>query len=197
MKLKVLLGVPGSGAAKLTGKLAAKLLAAGHEVQIVATKSSFYFWNEADLTPEIKKRVKVWRDEDEWLGERYVQDAPIAHIELSKWADVLLIAPLSKNTLFKVAYGGADNLLTCVAAAWWPLDDEEMGKPMVIAPAMNTRMWLHPSTTEQLQRLKNIQDHLTVVEPVARQLACGDYGVGALADLDEIVKTLDEVYYEA
>ena len=191
--MKVLLGVTGSVAATLTGKLAGKLTAANHKVQIVATKPSFYFWQENDLAPEVKDQVRIWRDESEWPGERYVKDSPIPHIELGKWADILLIAPLSKNTLFKIANGAADNLLTCIVAAWWPLNDEEPLKPLVVAPAMNTRMWYHPSTFEQLERLQDLyQDSLTVIEPAMRELACGETGVGALADLDEIIKIIGE-----
>lgn len=190
--MKVLLGITGSVAAKLTSKLVAKLLEAGHEVQIVATKSALYFWSESDLTPEIKDRVRVYRDESEWSGEKYVKDSPILHIELSKWADVLLIAPLSKNTLFKIAYGAADNLLTCVVAAFWPLDDDELSKPLIVAPAMNTRMWLNFSTAEQIERLQDTYC-LTVVEPVESKLAGGETSIGAMADFDDIVRAVSEV----
>lgn len=192
--MKVLLGVTGSVAAKLTGKLIEQLLTAGHEVQVIASKSSLYFWKEDDLSPTVKDKVKIWQDEDEWPASGYVKDSLIPHIELVKWADVLLIAPLSKNTLFKIAYGAADSLLTCVAAAWWPLDETgmEMPKPLIIAPAMNTRMWLHPSTDEQLGKLgDSYMDSLIIVEPISRQLACGDTGVGALAAISNIVNAIN------
>lgn len=188
--MKVLLGVTGSVAAKLTAKLVGKLLDAGHEVQIIATKSSLYFWDEGSLPPEIR----IWKDEHEWTGEGYIDGSIVPHIELVKWADVLLIAPLSKNTLFKIAYGAADNLLTCAVAAWWPLDDMnmQMPKPIIVTPAMNTRMWLNPTTDEQICKLNDLyQESLIVVEPVARLLACGDTGMGALADIDEIVKAVN------
>lgn len=191
--MKVLLGVTGSVAATLTTKLVEKLVAAGHEVQVIVTKSSLYFWSENNLPPALKDQIKVWHDEDEWPTGDYVKDAPIPHIELVKWADVLLIAPLSKNTLFKIAYGAADNLLTCTVAAWWPLDEMgvQMPKPLIIAPAMNTRMWFNPTTDEQLCKLgDSYQDSLIIVDPVSRLLACGDQGMGALADIDEIVNAV-------
>lgn len=190
--MKVVLGVTGSVSAKLTPKLIIALLSAGHEVQVVATQKSLYFWN-LDLVPE---SVKVWTDEDEWPEGSYQDGALIPHIELVKWADVLLIAPLSKNTLFKIAYGGADNLLTCLAAAWWTLDEtgQEPPKPIVIAPAMNTRMWLHPSTGEQLIKLDEMYlNRLVYIEPANRTLACGETGYGALADISDIVEAISIV----
>ncbi|MDO8669490.1 MAG: flavoprotein [Candidatus Buchananbacteria bacterium] len=187
--MKVLLGVTGSVAAKLTPKLFRRLLEDGHEVQIIATKSSLYFWDMRSLS-WANEYFKVWRDEDEWLGDRYVADSSVLHIELAKWADVFLIAPLSKNTLFKIAYGAADNLLTCTAAAWWPLAGENT-KPLIIAPAMNTRMWLHPTTDEQIKRLINLYlGHLKIINPVESLLACGDSGLGALADIEDIVQVV-------
>ena len=105
----------------------------------------------------------------------------IPHIELRKWADQLVIAPLSANTLAKLAHGMCDNLLTSVVRAW------DRTKPIVIAPAMNTHMWDHPATTEHLAALQRWYPHLTIVDPVAKRLACGDDGLGALAPIDAIV----------
>jgi phosphopantothenoylcysteine decarboxylase len=186
--MKILLGVTGSVAAKLTRKIAEKLLAAGQEVQIVATEASFYFWSERDFNPEMLERVQVWRDRDEWQGKKYDPDIPIAHIELRDWADVLLVAPLTANTLAKMANGLSDNLLTCVIRAWNP------AKPVVVAPAMNTYMWFHPATAEHIKKLGQWFS-FSVVEPVEKTLACGQLGKGALADIDDIVaavtKSLD------
>lgn len=182
--MKVLLGVTGSVAAKLTRKIVEQLLAAGHEVQIAATEASFYFWSEDGFSQEIKEKVKVWRDKDEWVGTKYDPDINITHIELREWADILLIAPITANTLAKMAYGFADNLLTCVTRAW------NLEKPIVIAPAMNTFMWNHPVTDEQIERLKKWHK-LTVVAPVSKKLACGETGIGALADIDKIVAAVN------
>lgn len=184
--MKILLGITGSVAAKLTHKIAAALINENHEVQIVATQSSFYFWSENDLTPETREKIKILRDADEWIGDRYVEDEPVAHIELSKWADVFLIAPATKNTLGKLAYGIADNLLTCVGAAWW---NHEAGdqKPLIVAPAMNTRMWHHPTTEMHFHMLRRFyKEKLIIIPPVSRKLACGDTGIGALADIKDI-----------
>src|SRR5205807_1588870 len=100
--------------------------------------------------PERNPEV-VYLDEDEWpgrrAGQRYQREDPVLHIELRRWADVLLIAPLDANTLAKLATGLADNCLTCVWRAW------DANRPVVLAPAMNTLMWDHPLTGRHLQQL--------------------------------------------
>jgi len=111
----------------------------------------------------------------------YARDQEIPHIALGKWADALLIAPCSANTLAKIANGMCDNLLTGVARAW------DRTKPIILAPAMNTRMWEHPATAEHLATLRRWYPHCTIIEPVAKRLACGDTGIGALAPIATIV----------
>lgn len=173
--MKVLFGVTGGVASKLTSKLIKKLIDAGHEVKVVVTGSVKYFWENQDVD------VEVYTDKDEWMGEKYAPDMPIAHIELSKWADVLLISPLTANTLAKIALGLADNLLTCAARAW----DTE--KPVIIAPAMNTKMWEHSITKKHINEIGCFYD-LYIAFPVEKKLACGDVGKGAMAPIDEIVE---------
>src|SRR4029077_9633241 len=80
-------------------------------------------------------------------GQLYRLREPGRHIELRRWADLLLVAPLDANTLAKLACGLSDNCLTCVARAWDPL------RPVVLAPAMNTLMWEHPLTLRHLRQL--------------------------------------------
>ena len=142
----VLLGVTGSVAAIYTPQLYGDLAQAGHLVKIVATKSALYFFDRAAIEPTDGKRNKsvVILDEDEWPGERYERGDPVLHIELRRWADVLLIAPCDANTLAKLALGITDNCLTCIYLAWDP------ARPIVLAPAMNTLMWEHPATARHL-----------------------------------------------
>lgn len=106
------------------------------------------------------------------------------HIELRKLATALLIAPLSANTLGKIANGLCDNLLTSVVRCW---DIKSGLYPFIVAPAMNTMMYEHPITDMQLTFL---QDKLNIkVLPTAfKVLACGDEGFGALIDSETIVK---------
>lgn len=179
--MKILLGVTGSVATVLTPKLVTALEDAGHDVQVVATKSSLYFFDPGILP------VKVWCDEDEWMGACYTKDQEIPHIALRHWADLLLIAPLSANTLAKMAHGLCDNLLTCVVRAW------DFSKPLVLVPAMNTLMWQSPFTGEHLEKLRSLgmnQNSVQVIEPIAKRLACHDVGVGAMAKIETIVETI-------
>ncbi|MBX9581281.1 MAG: phosphopantothenoylcysteine decarboxylase [Gemmataceae bacterium] len=145
-------------------------------------------------------------DEDEWpgrsSGRRYERGDRVVHVELRDWADLFVLAPLDANTLAKLAVGLCDNCLTCVWRAWDP------ARPVVLAPAMNTRMWDHPFTRRHLRSLAadwgagHIPGHLDapdliaqinarakllrVVAPVEKRLACGDVGVGGLAEVADI-----------
>jgi phosphopantothenoylcysteine decarboxylase len=178
--MKILLGVTGSVAAKLTPRLCQALMTHRRKVKIVATEPSFYFWNRADVA------VPVFKDTDEWPGIGYSDDDPVLHIELREWADVLLIAPLSANTMAKIANGLADNLLSCVARAWDPK------KPIVLAPAMNTKMWEHPITQTHLEQIGKFY-RTTIIQPVAKKLACGETGIGAMARVETIVAAVNSL----
>ena len=205
---KVLLGVTGSVAATRMPALYQELKRAGHDVKVVATRAALYFFDPVALDPGRTERNKdiVVLDDDEWpgldAGRHYRREEPVLHIELRRWADILLIAPLDANTLAKLANGLADNCLTCVYRAWDPL------RPVILAPAMNTLMWQHLLTRRHLRQLAAdaevpaapaeldaedvvgwINEHgtrLYLVPPVSKRLACGDVGVGAMAALEEI-----------
>lgn len=120
-----------------------------------------------------------YTDQDEWASWKSLKD-PVLHIELRKWADVFVIAPLDANTMAKIANGLSDNLLTCVVRAW------DHSKQLIYAPAMNTFMWEHPHTAKHQNEL---QQNLAYIEvpPVVKLLACGDYGNGAMAHVTSIV----------
>jgi phosphopantothenoylcysteine decarboxylase len=205
----VLLGVTGSVAALKTPELCNSLRDAGHEIKVVATQSSLHFFDPdaLDATRPGRNRAIVVLDEDEWpmrgAGQLCQRGDPVMHIELRKWADLLVIAPLDANTLAKLANGLADNCLTCVCRAWDP------ARPIVLAPAMNTMMWDHPATRRHLVRLAEDAGasgsppseelpaiiewlnagcpRLHVVPPLSKRLFCGDVGVGAMAEVHDIV----------
>ncbi len=187
----ILLGVTGSVAAIYTPQLYAALGQAGHEVKLVATRSSLYFFNPSDLTPTAagqRNKDVVILDEDEWSGERYRRDDPVLHIELRRWASVLLIAPCDANTLAKCALGLTDNCLTCVYRAW------DRARPVILAPAMNTLMWEHPVTQRHLDQIAaDLGSALHVVAPIEKRLACDDVGVGAMAEREAILHAVAEV----
>jgi phosphopantothenoylcysteine decarboxylase len=196
----ILLGVTGSVAAIKTPLLHETLTEAGHAVKVVATRAALYFFDPAAIV-----REALVLDEDEWPGRdegrRWQREDEVLHIQLRRWADVLLIAPLDANTLAKIANGLADNCLTCVWRAW------ESARPVALAPAMNTLMWQHPATERHLRQIAAdmgatppgdlaleelidwINDHcsrLRIVAPENRRLACGDMGVGAMAAVETI-----------
>lgn len=204
----VLLGVTGSVAAIHTVLLVEELQQAGHQVKVVATQAALYFFDPGAIQPRGGRRnpEAVILDEDEWpgrdQGRRYQRDDPVLHIEVRRWADIFVIAPLDANTLAKLACGLADNCLTCVWRAW------ERSRPVVLAPAMNTLMWENPLTVLHLQQLVALQGlseipprelsalpgwlnercpGLRIVSPISKRLACDDVGIGAMAERGEIV----------
>eukprot|EP00927_Polykrikos_kofoidii_P063211 TRINITY_DN58027_c0_g1_i1.p1 TRINITY_DN58027_c0_g1~~TRINITY_DN58027_c0_g1_i1.p1 ORF type:complete len:338 (+),score=61.57 TRINITY_DN58027_c0_g1_i1:90-1103(+) len=142
-------------------------------------------WWEAWERLRASGRVQLFVDEDEWDGYKNVNENPVLHIELVKRADCVVVAPCSANTLAKAAFGLSDNLATCILRAWSP------DTPLLIAPAMNTVMWEHPATSEHLKTIQLRGGH--VVPPVAKRLACGDVGRGALASVDVLVTEVRNV----
>jgi phosphopantothenoylcysteine decarboxylase len=213
----ILLGVTGSVAAIKTPDLFAELTRRGHAVKVVATAASLYFFDAAALDPTPlgaglptaprRNPEIVILDEDEWPGDRYQRSDTVLHIELRRWADLLLIAPLDANTLGKLAAGLCDNCLTCIWRAW------DLMRPVVLAPAMNTLMWQHPATLRHLRQLAAdagaepplgvmlddmpdwINSHcarLRVVSPISKRLACDDVGIGAMAEVGEVAAVVDE-----
>ena len=145
---RLILGVTGSVAAIRTPALFRALAAAGHDVRVVATEPALYFFDpDRARLPPAMPRERSYRDADEWPGTRYDRGDQVLHIELRKWADLLIVAPLDANTLAKFALGLSDNCLTCVFRAW------DFTKPVILAPAMNTFMWESPVTLRHLRQL--------------------------------------------
>ena len=135
------------------------------------------------------KLVFGFTDQDEWSSWSKRND-PVLHIELRKWAHLILIAPLDANTLAKLSNGLCDNLLTCVLRAW---DLENIqNRPVVVCPAMNTCMYKHPLTRIQLDILTN-QFGFKLVDSIEKKLICGDSGIGAMANIDTIVQFISNL----
>lgn len=202
----VVLGVTGSVAAIRTPALFEALRASGHAVRVAATGSALYFFDPADLGPPEPGGGPLYRDADEWPGERYRRGDPVLHIELRKWADVLVVAPLDAHTLARFALGLSDDLLSCLFRAW------DFARPVVLAPAMNTLMWASPVTRRHLGQL--LEDRgdgrhdpawrldeapsvfarhapgLILVPPQSKALACGDVGLGAMAEVVAIAEAV-------
>ncbi|KAJ7484669.1 flavoprotein [Mycena latifolia] len=149
------------------------------KVEVVATIPSLVFY-DADAIR--RAGVRVWTDEDEWPAAYKIGD-PILHIELRRWADIVLVAPCSANTLSKIAHGICDNLTTSLMRALAPT------MPTYIFPAMNTLMYEHPLTAEHLRIVRDVVKY-TVMGPIGKLLACGDIGIGAMTEWRDIVQVV-------
>ncbi|KAM9753812.1 phosphopantothenoylcysteine decarboxylase isoform 1-T1 [Menidia menidia] len=175
---RVLVGVTGSVAAlKLPLVVSELLQLPGVGVRVVTTEHAKHFYDPADVS------VKIYSDKDEW--ELWTQRSdPVLHIELRRWADLLVIAPLDANTLGKIASGICDNLLTCVVRAW------DTSRPLLFCPAMNTAMWHHPITAQQVSRLKEFG--YVEIPCISKKLVCGDEGKGAMAEVSTIISVVKQ-----
>jgi len=176
MKNKILLIVTGSISAYKAPSIANALRTEGNEVKIVLTNSALKFITKLSFSAQ---GFETYTDEDDWNSNR------VLHIDLQQWADKVLIAPCSANTLAKISNGLADNLATNILRA------QPKQKPLYIALAMNTEMYLKEITKRQIL---NIGEDFNVyfIEPQSKVLACGDEGIGALANISEILITINK-----
>jgi phosphopantothenoylcysteine synthetase/decarboxylase len=181
--MNLLLGVSGSVAAIRIPALieALKQRHPGIKVKIVITAPVRHFVDPEKLA--CIAGVEVFGNQDEWSSWSRLGD-PILHIELGKWADLFMIAPLSANTLAKMACGICDNLLTSVIRAW------DRDKPLICAPAMNTFMWENALTKRHLMEVSAMY-RAVIVQPIEKQLACGDMGMGAMAAVEVLLSMIE------
>lgn len=168
---KIVLGVTGGIGAYKAAELARSFIKEGAQVSVVMTESATRFITP--LTLETLSQNPVGLDMFSLTDER-----AIGHIERARWADLFIVAPATANFLAKAASGIADDLLTTISLA--------MTCPVVVAPAMNTRMWNHPAVQENLAKL--VSRGVMVVQPGEGELACGEEGAGRLADLPQILQ---------
>lgn len=180
--MKILLGITGSVAATVSDKLIDALIDKGHDVKYVATEKAAYFFKRP-IESAYSNPPAYCSELSEWLWWRKIGD-PIQHIELANWMDLMLIAPLTANTMAKMANGICDNLLTSV----WLAHGK---KPVYVAPAMNSNMWDHPATQANLEKIKSYG--VKVIPPVEKKLACGVTGIGAMANIQDIVKEIESI----
>lgn len=151
-------------------------------VQVIVTSSAKHFLS----TVKMPQGVKVWHDDDEWSSRRGAgsETGQQLHVQLRRWADILLIAPLSANTLAKLASGICDNLVTSVFRAWNPKT------PVIVAPAMNTHMYMNPMTKKHLDILKHECPYVTVLRPLEKVSIRGDIGMGGMREWTDVVENL-------
>lgn len=175
------LAVTGSISAYKAADLTSQLTKLGYQVTVLMTEAATHFITP--LTLQVLSKHPVHLDV---MAEP--QPDKVNHIELAKQTDLLIIAPASANTIAHLANGLADDIVTSVALAL-PSD-----RPKLIAPAMNTQMYLNPITQENLDKLKG--HGYQEIAPREALLACGDIGPGALAELDIIIKKIKETLRE-
>lgn len=168
---KILLAVTGSIAAYKSANLVRLLIKAGAEVRILMTPSAKDFISPLTLGTLSKNKVLIdMFHEDSWSN----------HVMLGRWADVMLMAPLSCNTLSKMAHGQCDNLVLAVYLS--------ATCPVVAAPAMDEDMWHHPSTKKNIELISSYGNHIIPVEK--GELASGLFGDGRMAEPEAIVEYL-------
>src|SRR5436305_6618731 len=186
---RILVGVTGGISAYKAVELVRLAIKAGHSVRVVQTPASLQFVGKATFEGITGAPVLVDEFEQDpargaFPGDPAPDHAAISHLELARRADVYAIAPASANTIAKLAHGLADNLLTSAALA--------CTAPMVIAPAMNDRMWAHPATVANVEALEG--RGVVVVPPATGELASrGEWGTGRLAEPPEIFAAIERV----
>jgi phosphopantothenoylcysteine synthetase/decarboxylase len=172
MSLKIVLGVTGSIAAHKAIDIASLLTKLGHRVHVVLTADAQRFVTSLPFKTLSRNPVitDLYDEEEGWKP---------AHIRLADEADVLLIAPTTANCIAKLAHGQTDDALTCIALALRP------EARVILAPAMNGRMWLHPATRDNVATLQ--RRGVEFVGPEEGLLSCGYEGVGRLETPERIV----------
>ncbi len=178
--MNIVLGISGSIAAYKAADLASQLVKLGHEVHVVMTRSAVEFIAPLTLQTLTRQPVLVSLEDEK-------QSWKPGHIELADQADLLLVAPATANTLANFANGLAPDTLSSIYLAL------PRTTPVLIAPAMNGKMWLHPATQRNLAQLT--ADGCTFVGPAEGDLACGYEGIGRLAPVEEILASIAELLH--
>ncbi len=176
--MKLLIGITSSIAAYRMPNLISALVKNNFEIRTIVSERA-----KALVSPQalaVMSQQPCFTDADEWTNTQHV-----LHIELARWAEAMLIAPLTANTLAKIAQGFCDNLLTSTVRA---LGDT----PLLLAPAMNTRMWENKLTQHHLELCRRFYN-TTIIPPIEKRLADGDTGMGGLADDVTLIAALEDI----
>lgn len=170
---RILLGISGGIAAYKTAQLARLLKQSGHEVRAVMTRGAQAFITPLTLQALTGEAVRTsLLDPD--------AEAGMGHIELARWADIILIAPATADLMARLAHGHADDLLTTLCLA--------SPAQKIMAPAMNQAMWAHPATARNAEQLR--QDGWQLLGPDSGEQACGDVGPGRMLEPEAIFAAL-------
>lgn len=171
---KILFQLSGSIACYKACHAISRLVQAGYEVEVVATASALKFIGDATLEGLTGRKVH---------SETFEPGAYMQHINLVRWADLIILCPATANTLNKMAAGIGDDLVTAQFLA------HDFSKPYLVAPAMNTMMWNHPATQTSVQKLTSWG--VEFLESGSGALACGEVGDGRLMEPDQIIQEVE------
>ena len=177
MNKRIILGVSGSIAAYKSPDIVRRLQDLGAEVRVILTSGGREFVSERSLQTVSKNKVhdNLWDSEAE---------LSMGHIELAKWADVVIIAPASANTIAKLCHGKADDLLSTVILA--------TNASVIVAPSMNQQMYASLAMKDNLKLLQ--KRGVRIIDPGFGEQACGDVGEGRLAEVSEIARQTAELF---
>jgi len=171
---KILLIICGGIAAYKSLEIIRLLKKRGCQVKTILTKNATKFVTPLSVASLSQEKVYInLFDED--------NEAEMDHISLSRWADIVLIAPATANTISKISSGSADDLASTVILA--------SNKDIFLVPAMNVRMWEHPTNKDNLIKIKNLGYRL--IGPEIGDMACGEYGEGKMTEPSQIIRTIE------
>ena len=174
---KILLIICGGISAYKSLELIRLLKKKGVEIKTILTKSAKKFVTPLSIASLSKGKVY----DDLFNSENEVE---MDHISLSRWADIILVAPATANTISKLSAGSSDNLASTVILA--------SDKNIFLSPAMNVRMWEHPSTKQNLNKLKSYG--YKIIGPETGDMACGEFGEGKMTEPKDIFQTIDAYF---
>jgi len=177
LEKRILLIICGGISAYKSLEIIRSLKKKGAKIKTILTKSAKEFVTPLSISSLSKEKVY----DDLFNAEN---EAEMDHISLSRWSDVILVAPATANTISKLSTGSSDDLASTVILA--------SDKDIFLAPAMNVRMWEHPSTKENLNKLKNFG--YKIIGPETGDMACGEYGEGKMTEPDEIIKQIKNYF---
>jgi phosphopantothenoylcysteine decarboxylase/phosphopantothenate--cysteine ligase len=173
----ILVGISGGIAAYKIPELIRSLVKAGAEVRVATTQNALQFVTE--LTLQTVSGCRVYSDVFAAINEHSTE-----HISLPEWCDAMIVAPATANVLAKMAAGIADDALTTTICSC------TARKPVVVAPAMNDKMWESPATQQAIETIRGWKN-VTVVEPAEGMLACGVVGKGRMPQIEELQEALE------
>ena len=175
---KILLIICGGISAYKSLEIIRGLKKSNSQVKTILTKSAKKFITPLSITSLSQEKVY----DDMFSVEN---ESEMDHISLSRWADLILVAPLTANTISKLSSGSSDDLASTVILA--------SDKEIYLAPAMNVRMWEHPSTKKNVNKLKNYG--YKIIGPDIGDMACGEFGEGKMSEPNEIIKQI-KIYFK-